>query len=230
MSLSLDGSDARRHDDLRGIPGCFDRTLEAAAYVAEAEIPLQVNTLVTANTLDDMPAIHARVGRMNARRWSLFFLVTTGRGALLPQIEPAQAEALFEWLIEIGPRSSFVLATTEAPQYRRVLAKKQPAGSVLRVPGAGMRDGNGIMFISHRGDIMPSGFLPLTAGSVRDHDPLTVYRKSTLFKNLRDTASFGGRCGACDVKDLCGGSRGRAFAATGDPLAEDPLCLYEPPK
>ena len=229
MSLSLDGSDAHRHDDLRGIPGCFVRTLEAAEYVHEAQIPLQVNTLVTANTLGDMPAIHERVDTMHARRWSLFFLVTTGRGALLPQIEPAQAEALFEWLLEMGPRSRFVIATTEAPQYRRVLAKRQPGGGPPRVPGAGMRDGNGIMFISHRGDVMPSGFLPLSAGNVREQDPLAIYRESALFTRLRDTASFGGRCGACDVKDLCGGSRGRAFAATGDPMAEDPLCLYQPP-
>lgn len=227
MSLSLDGSDASRHDDLRGIPGCFDRTLEAAEYVHEAQIPLQVNTLVTANTIADMPAIHERVGEMYARRWSPFFLVTTGRGALLPQIEPAQAEAFFEWLIDIGPKSRFVIATTEAPQYRRALAKRRQ-GEAPPVPGAGMRDGNGIMFISHCGDIMPSGFLPLSAGNVRQEDPLTIYRESRLFKQLRDTASFGGRCGACDVRDLCGGSRGRAYAATGDPMAEDPLCLYEP--
>jgi AdoMet-dependent heme synthase len=228
MSLSLDGSDARRHDALRGIPGVFDRTIEAAQQVHEAQIPLQVNTLVTANTIEDMPAIHERVGTMHARRWSLFFLVTTGRGALLPQISPAQAEAFFDWLIEMGPKSRFVIATTEAPQYRRALAKKRQGGNTARVPGAGMRDGNGIMFISHRGDIMPSGFLPLSAGNVRDQNPLAIYRESPLFTRLRDTASFGGRCGACDVKDLCGGSRGRAFAATGDPMAEDPLCLYEP--
>jgi MoaA/NifB/PqqE/SkfB family radical SAM enzyme len=162
MSLSLDGSDARRHDALRGIPGCFDRTLEAARYVHEAQIPLQVNTLVTANTL---AAIHECVGTMNARRWSLFFLVTTGRGALLPQIEPAQAEALFEWLLEMGPTSRFVIATTEAPQYRRVLATRRQAGDQTRVPGAGMRDGNGIMFISHRGAV---GRQRARAGS--DHD------------------------------------------------------------
>ena len=159
----------------------------------------------------------------------MFFLVATGRGALLPQIEPEQAEALFEWLFEMGPKSSFVIATTEAPQYRRVLAKKLGGDREPRVPGAGMCDGNGILFISYRGDIMPSGFLPLSAGSVRDSDPLTVYRESTLFTSLRDTASFGGHCGACDVKDLCGGSRGRAYAATGDFLGEDPLCMYQAP-
>jgi radical SAM protein with 4Fe4S-binding SPASM domain len=226
MSLSLDGSDARRHDDLRGVPGCFDRTLEAAQCAHEAQIPLQVNTLVTALTIDDMPAIHERVGAMHARRWSLFFLVATGRGALLPQIEPSRTEAFFEWLIDMGPKSGFVIATTEAPQYRRALAKRRQGDDAMRIPGAGMRDGNGIMFISHRGDVMPSGFLPLSAGNVREQDPLSIYRESRLFTRLRDTASFGGRCGACDVKDLCGGSRGRAYASTGDPLAEDPLCLY----
>jgi radical SAM protein with 4Fe4S-binding SPASM domain len=147
---------------------------------------------------------------------------------LLPQITPTRAEAFLEWLIEMGPKSSFVIATTEAPQYRRLLAKNR-GGHPARVPGAGMRDGNGIMFISHRGDIMPSGFLPLSAGNVREQDPLAVYRESALFMRLRDTSAYGGRCGRCDVRDLCGGSRGRAFAATGDPMAEDPLCLYDPP-
>ncbi len=224
MSLSLDGSDAERHDSLRGIPGVFDRTLEAADMIVDAHIPMQVNTLVTANTLDDLPAIHGVVARMRAKRWSLFFLVTTGRGSLLPQIEPEQAEELFDWLVEMGPKSPFVIATTEAPQFRRYLLQKKN-GSDRRVPGAGIRDGNGIMFISFRGEVMPSGFLPLSAGTVREANPLTLYRESKLFTSLRNTADFGGRCGRCDLRDVCGGSRGRAFAATGDPLAEDPLCM-----
>jgi MoaA/NifB/PqqE/SkfB family radical SAM enzyme len=87
-----------------------------------------------------------------------------------------------------------------------------------------MRDGNGILFISARGELMPSGFLPLSAGSVREQDPLDVYRQSPLFQALRDSSGFGGRCGRCALGDVCGGSRGRAYAASGDPLAEDPLC------
>jgi radical SAM protein with 4Fe4S-binding SPASM domain len=91
-----------------------------------------------------------------------------------------------------------------------------------------MRDGNGIMFISCKGEVMPSGFLPLSAGNVRQTDALEIYRNSDLFTKLRETSHFSGRCGACDYKDVCGGSRGRAYAATGDPLGEDPLCRYEP--
>ena len=228
MSLSLDGSDAARHDNLRGIPGCFERTLAAARQVAAAGIPLQVNTLVTARTLADIPAICARVGEMSAKRWSLFFLVTTGRGALLPQISAAQAEELFEWLYAQGDHVPFVVATTEAPIYRRVVLRHRGARGDAPIAGAGMRDGNGILFLSYRGDVQPSGFLPLTVGNARDTDPLALYRDAPLFRQLREPDGFGGRCGICEYRNACGGSRGRAYAATGDPLAEDPLCAYQP--
>jgi MoaA/NifB/PqqE/SkfB family radical SAM enzyme len=228
MSLSLDGSDAERHDALRGIAGCYDMTMTAAQHVAEAGIPLQVNTLVTADTLPDMPAIRDRVEDMRAKRWSLFFLVTTGRGSTLPQILPAQAEELLAWACDAGRDRSFVVAATEAPMFRRVQLQRQGKAPDAPVPGAGMRDGNGILFISYRGDVTPSGFLPLVTGNVREVDVLTLYRESELFRALRRTDEFGGRCGLCEYRRACGGSRGRAYAATGDPLAEDPLCVYEP--
>jgi len=228
MSLSLDGSDDVRHDRLRGIAGCFDMTMEAAAHVAEAGIPLQVNTLVTADTLADMPAICERVKTMRARRWSLFFLVTTGRGSTLPQITPEEAEELLRWACSLGRSAGFVVAATEAPMVRRVLLQQRGLGPGSAVAGAGMRDGNGILFLSYRGDVMPSGFLPITIGNVRDTDPLTLYRDAPLMRDLRRPDRFGGRCGVCDWREVCGGSRGRAYAATGDPLSEDPLCVYQP--
>lgn len=228
MSLSLDGSDPGRHDQLRGIPGCFAMTMEAAAHIAAAAIPLQVNTLVTATTLADMPAICERVGTMHAKRWSLFFLVTTGRGSLLPQIEPAQAEELLQWVCGLGRGAGFVVAATEAPMYRRVLMQMRGLAPDAAIAGAGMRDGNGILFLSYRGDVMPSGFLPVSVGNVRDTDPLTLYREAPLFRDLRRPDRFHGRCGICEYREVCGGSRGRAYAATGDPLDEDPLCVYQP--
>jgi AdoMet-dependent heme synthase len=228
LSLSLDGSTPERHDAIRGIPGCYDVTMVAARHVADAGIPLQVNTLVTADTLADLPAVCGRAGEMHARRWSLFFLVTTGRGSLLPQITAQQADALLEWLAERNDSTPFVIATTEAPQYRRVLLRRRGIEGDGPVPGAGMRDGNGILFISYRGDVMPSGFLPLCAGNVRDADVLDLYSTAPLFVRLREPASFGGRCGRCEFRRVCGGSRGRAFAASGDPMAEDPLCGWQP--
>ena len=228
MSLSLDGPDAARHDALRGIPGCFDRTLVAAGHIRDAGIPMQVNTLVTADTVDDMPAISERVGEMKAKRWSLFFLITTGRGSLLPQLTADRAEELLLWLYDLGPKVDFVVATTEAPLFRRVQLQRRGQPPDAAVPGAGMRDGNGILFISCRGDVTPSGFLPMPVGNVRETDPITLYRESPTFVSLRDNARFGGRCGRCEYSSVCGGSRGRAYAATGDPLAEDPLCVHQP--
>jgi radical SAM protein with 4Fe4S-binding SPASM domain len=95
--------------------------------------------------------------------------------------------------------------------------------------GFGIRDGNGIMFVSHDGDIYPSGFLPVVAGNVRRDDIVSVYRDSEVFRSLRDVSTFKGRCGRCEYNALCGGSRARAFTWTGDPLESDPLCPYVPP-
>jgi radical SAM protein len=235
ISLSLDGSDAARHDALRRVDGCFDRTLEASRACAAVGLPFQVNTLVSEETLDDLPAIHRLVTDLRAARWSLFFLVAVGRGAVLKPITAEACERLFERLLDLSDRGP-IITTTEAPHFRRVvLERARRAGrGEAAVPhghmghGAGIRDGNGIMFISHTGEVHPSGFFPLAAGDVRRADPVALYRDSDLFRMLRRPDLLTGRCGRCEYAESCGGSRARAFAATGDPMAEDPLCLYEP--
>jgi MoaA/NifB/PqqE/SkfB family radical SAM enzyme len=234
VSLSLDGSDAPRHDALRRVPGCFDRTVAAALACAVAGLPFQVNTLVCEETLADLPAIHAVAAGLGAARWSLFFLVAVGRGTVLRPITAAACERLFEALAEPAGPGGPVVATTEAPHFRRVLEQARrargeaPPARHSMGHGAGIRDGNGIMFISHTGEVHPSGFFALSAGNVRTADPVGLYRESGLFRALRRPDLFGGRCGRCEWREPCGGSRARALAATGDPLAEDPLCLHEP--
>jgi len=235
ISLSLDGSDAARHDTLRGVPGCFERTLIAARASASIRLPFQVNTLVSAETLDDLPAIYEQVAALGAQRWSLFFLVSVGRGAVLQPITAEACAGLFEQLLVLGRAGGPMITTTEAPHFRRtVLDRARHAGRGLAAPphgsmghGAGIRDGNGIMFISHTGEVWPSGFLPLPAGSVRTADPVGIYRDSAVFRGLRLPELLGGRCGRCEWREACGGSRARAFAASGNPLGEDPLCSYE---
>jgi radical SAM protein with 4Fe4S-binding SPASM domain len=232
MSLSLDGPDAARHDGFRGVPGCFDRTIEAARAAVAEGIPLQVNTLVTADTLGDLPALADVVESLGAARWSLFFLIHVGRGLALRQITADGCERLLRWLWRRSQDTDFVASTTEAPHYRRVVLQQTrkaagaPAGPIR--PGFGIRDGNGIMFVSHTGEVQPSGFLPLTAGNVRTASPVAIYRESPLFRGLREPDGFRGRCGRCEFRRICGGSRARAYAATGNPLAEDPLCAYQP--
>jgi len=236
VSLSLDGSDAARHDALRRIDGCFDRTLVSARACAAEALPFQVNTLVSEETLDDLPAIHRLATDLGAARWSLFFLVAVGRGTVLKPITAEACERLFERLLDLSSDAGPIITTTEAPHFRRVvLERARRAGRGLApLPqgnmghGAGIRDGNGIMFISHTGEVHPSGFFPLAAGDVRTADPVSLYRDSDLFRTLRRPDLLTGRCGRCEYAETCGGSRARAFAATGDPMAEDPLCLYEP--
>lgn len=246
ISLSLDAADAPTHDAIRGIPGTFARTCDAARVAAAIGLPFQVNTLVCARTVDQLPALLDLVQDLGAPRWSLFFLVSVGRGELLEPISPQRAEDLLRWLAARRGQAlarGLVISTTEAPQLRRVIAERaapplpsppnpQAPNTLARHPavahGAGIRDGNGVLFISHRGDICPSGFLELAAGNVRRDDLGAVYRDAPLFTALRDPDGFGGRCGLCPFRWPCGGSRARAYAASGDILGEDPLCAWQP--
>lgn len=238
ISLSLDGSTAQRHDGLRGIPGTFDETLRAAAAAGEAGLPLQINTLVTADTAPDLPDVYALVSRLGILRWSLFFLIPTGRGAALRGVSPGESERIIRWLLALEATAPFALKTTEALHRNRVTAERaaragQDAATLAHTPGGrafGVRDGNGIAFVAHDGAVYPSGFLPLAAGNVRLTPIAEIYRSSELFVALRDPARLRGKCGACPYNEICGGSRARAFAATGDPLGSDPLCPYVPPR
>ena len=230
IALSLDGGDAAAHDRFRGEDGSFDETLRAAEAATDAGLPLQINTTVCAETVAQLPAIRERVRNLGAVLWSVFFLVPVGRGRVLDPIAPERADAVMEWLAEVADEEPFGVKTTEAPHYRRVKLQREnadPEGDALRRRG-GVLAGDGFAFVSHTGDIYPSGFLPRAAGNVREDDVVEVYRENDLFERLRDREELGGKCGACEFRHVCGGSRSRAYAHTGDPLAADPLCPYVP--
>lgn len=238
LGLSLDGSNAENHDTFRQVGGCFDWTLQAARWAREASLPLQINTTVTAETAEDLPDIYKLVENLGVVRWSLFFLVPVGRGRLLRQITPTYAEHTLHWLYELSQRAPMQIKTTEAHHYRRVVMQreKQKGKSFEetlqgpRARGFGVRDGNGVVFVSHLGEIYPSGFLPLAAGNVRQDSLREIYRNSQLFRDLRGSASaiLKGKCGRCAFRGICGGSRARAYAYTRDYLESDPLCAYRP--
>lgn len=231
MALSIDGSTAERHDGIRMVSGSFAQTVDAARWARDAQMPIQVNTLVCEQTADDLPAIYELITALGAARWSLFFLIQVGRGKGLEEVSPAHSERICEWLFEKANEGKVDIKTTEAPHFRRVALQHDLAQKPSRVAetirrGFGIRDGAGIMFVSHIGDVYPSGFLPLRAGNVREQSPVEIYRDTPLFRSLRDTEQFKGKCRHCDYRTACGGSRARAFAYTGDPLANDPLCPY----
>ena len=236
LGLSLDGSTAARHDSIRGVPGTFDRTMQAISWATALKMPLQVNTLCAAETADDLPALFELLKPYGVTRWSLFFLIAVGRGKVLEALSPAAAEQLMAWIYETSRHAPFTVATTEAPSYRRVAIERMRedglTGEQIKASGVGrgfgIRDGHGIAFVSCTGDICPAGFLPLAAGNVRKDKLAEVYRHSPLFERLHDPRQFEGHCGVCEFRALCGGSRARAYGATGDPLASDPLCTFLP--
>jgi len=236
LGLSLDGSTAQRHDSIRGVPGTFDRTIQAMKWAHELELPVQVNTLISAETADDIPNVYEVLNPLGIARWSLFFLISVGRGALLHSMSIEESKPLMSWIYGISKTAPFIVATTEAPSYRRFALQRMReegmTGEEIKhsrtYRSFGIRDGHGIMFVSNTGEIAPAGFLPLVAGNIRKDSVVDVYRNSELFRALHDPTAFEGRCGICEFHSICGGSRARAYAATGKALAEDPFCDYEP--
>ncbi|MEF8784046.1 MAG: radical SAM protein [Haloarculaceae archaeon] len=228
LALSVDGASAAAHDDFRGEDGSFEETRAAARAAREAGLPLQINTTVCRRTVEDLPEIRDLVADLGAVLWSVFFLVPVGRGRVLEPISPERSEEVMAWLADVEAGADFAVKTTEAPHYRRVVQQEQADDNSSAGRG-GILAGDGFAFVSHVGDVYPSGFLPESAGNVRETDVVEVYRNSELFETLRDRDALGGKCGACPFRHVCGGSRSRAYAYTGDPTASDPLCPYVPP-
>ena len=236
LGISLDGSDAVRHNAVRGVDGCFDWTMEALDNAGKLGLPVQVNTLVSQETADDLPAVYELLKTKPVMRWSLFFLIEVGRGKTLQPIAPDEGEQLMRWIFDLSLVAPFQIKTTEAPSFRRValsrmLEEGMTTADIKRTPvyrGFGIRDGHGIMFVSNQGDVYPAGFLPLAAGNIRKDNVVDIYRNSLLFRSLHSPEHFHGKCGQCEYRGLCGGSRARAFAWYGDPLASDPFCPYQP--
>ncbi|MDI3297566.1 MAG: TIGR04053 family radical SAM/SPASM domain-containing protein [Bacillota bacterium] len=249
-AFSLDGSRPEIHDRFRGIRGTFDLTMERIGWLRELGIPLQINTTVSRFNADDLPAMAGLVERLGAVRWSVFFLIPTGRARLDDLLSPEEHERILLWLDELSGRVPYDIKTTEGPQIRRIRAVRQAAGGAPGAePGGGIEaatearrrelagvqrsrrpvwDGNGFLFVSHVGEVYPSGFLPVVVGNVRETPLARLYRESPVLRALRDPSRFRGKCGYCEFRQVCGGSRARAYAVTGDYLEADPFCTYIP--
>lgn len=238
MALSLDAPTAMQHDRFRGVPGAFDKTMAAVAWAHEAQLPLQINTVLSAYNFVVLPSMIELVQRLGIVFWEVFFLVPMGRGASLPALTPAQYEAAFARLWALEHSASFLVKVTEGLHYRRFCLEQgsRPA-PVTAVPGMRaaitrasqtVNAGRGHLFIAFNGEVYPSGFLPLAAGNIRHARLAAIYQEAPMFRALRDPAQLKGRCGVCEYRTVCGGSRARAYAVTGDYLAEEPCCAYVP--
>jgi radical SAM protein len=235
LALSLDGSTSELHDTFRGVPGSYQRTLDAVEWCHEAGLPVQVNTTVSRRNFDDLDQMILLLGSLQVVLWSVFFLVPTGRAQLSDLLSAEEHEQVFAKLYSASKRVKFHIKTTEGQHYRRYVLQQK-----ARVPNAksradlissapkGVNDGKGFVFVSHTGEVYPSGFLPLSAGNVLWEPLSQIYQDSPLFRSLRDSSQLNGKCGRCEFREVCGGSRARAYAVSHDPLAEEPCCAYAP--
>ena len=246
LAISLDGPTAEIHDAFRRVPGSYDRTLQAVRWAREIRLPVQINTTITRHNLRHQDSIIALLERLDIVLWSVFFLVPTGRGSAIDLISAEEFEQVFEKLYQTSQRVKFDIKSTEAQHYRRFLLQRRTEerrnGNGHRVPvmlgmstpdgigraPRGINDGKGFVFISHLGEVFPSGFLPVAAGNVRKQSLTYLYRHSPLFVSLRDSGNLKGKCGVCEFREVCGGSRARAYALTGDVFAEEPCCIWQP--
>jgi radical SAM protein len=236
MAVSIDGPDAASHDRVRGVAGSFERSLEILADAADAGIPTQVNTTLTPDNVGRIDEMAEVFGRLGIVMWSVFFLVPVGRAAAAPRLSAAQCEQAFERLWGQSQRRAFAIKTTEAQHYRRYALqhrngaddRRPDAAPARRHRTAGVNAGHGIMFVSHTGVIQPSGFLPIPCGFFPEQHPVQLYQSSPTFRALRDVNRLEGKCGVCEFRRVCGGSRARAYAVTGDFFAQEPDCSYVP--
>ena len=243
LAVSMDGASAGTHDAFRGMSGSFARTLDAIRWANEVGLPVQINTTFSRRNIAEINEIVQLTESLQITLWSVFFLVPTGRGKLDDLLNAEEFEQVFEKLYHLSKTASFDLKTTEAQHYRRYFLQQRvverKAGVTPSVPPSpavdsigraprGLNDGKGFVFISHTGEVFPSGFLPKSGGNIRQQALATIYRESPVFLNLRDTSMLEGKCGVCEFKEICGGSRSRAFALTGNPQAEEPCCSYVP--
>lgn len=229
IAISIDGADARTHDTHRGVVGSFDEALRMIRDAGEIGLPVQVNTTIGPHNVHQVEDIARLLTSRNIVLWATFFLVPVGRGRHQERITPHQYEAIFEKLYRHSMVQPYAIKTTEAPFYRRFLLQRgtNPQQGMMRAP-LGINDGKGVIFVSHTGDIYPSGFLPKKCGKFPLDSVVDVYQNQKVFKQLREEESLEGKCGLCEYRKVCGGSRARAYALTGNYLAQEPDCAYQP--
>lgn len=256
VSVSLDGARRETHEGIRGVPVHFDQTVAALDRLVREGFTVQVNTTVMRDNVEELADVALLLDSLGAAVWEVFFLVPVGRGSEVRAITPEEHEDVAHFLVDAS-RYGFAVRTVEAPFFRRVVAWRIQAGpeqdpaerfglgplygrlarrlrehlgpptGPSRAQSAGTRDGKGIVFVAHDGEIYPAGFLPVSLGNVRRDSIVEVYRSHPLLRAIRE-GRFAGRCGRCEFRDLCGGSRARAYAVSGDPLGEDPACPHVP--
>jgi radical SAM protein with 4Fe4S-binding SPASM domain len=254
VSISLDGPDAETHDRFRRVSGAFDDAVDGFIHLKELGMSMQVNTTVTTHNRERLGEIHELVRKLGADAWHLFLLVPVGCGLEITQtaqLTPRDYEDVLYWIDDLAQTETMEIRATCAPHAQRVrlqreaLAAREALSVKREAPESEKRDtlhevratsqvrrgclaGTGICFVSHRGEVFPCGYLPVSAGNVRKQSFSSIWKDAPIFEELRDPDLLLGKCGACEYRIVCGGCRARAFGQTGIYLYEEPFCNYLP--
>jgi len=238
VSISIDGKDAHSHDTFRQEKGAFDKAMSGIEILKNSGMEFQINTTITTNNLSQIKDILKLAKDIGAAAHHIFLLVPTGRGKDLAAqaITAADYEETLMWFHQESMNCEIQLKATCAPHYFRIMHQNKPKSEKLaKKPGGhfhestrGCLGGITFCFISHVGQVQPCGYLELNCGNVKKMSFSDIWDNSEVFRNLRDYSKYEGKCGRCEFIKVCGGCRARAYEATGDYLAEEPLCLYQP--
>jgi heme b synthase len=238
VSISIDGADAQSHDAFRNEPGAFAGAMRGIDALKSAGMEFQINTTITAANLFQIKDILKLAKKLGAAAHHIFLLVPTGRGRDLADqaITASEYEKTLLWFHQESLNCEIQLKATCAPHYFRIMHQnkikdaepKKKVGGHFHESTRGCLGGISFCFISHVGQVQPCGYLELDCGNVKKQSFAEIWKNSEVFRNLRDLSKYGGKCGRCDFIKVCGGCRARAYEATGDYLAEEPLCLYQP--
>ncbi|MCA9132072.1 MAG: hypothetical protein KDA45_02920, partial [Planctomycetales bacterium] len=219
----------------RGVVGRFVRSLAIVREARDLGVETQINTTLTPANFDQIESMADCFAEFDIALWSVFFLIPVGRAGLMPRLDAKHCEQAFARLWTQSKTQPYRIKTTEAPHFRRYAIQHQSPKSAADdspprafIP-AGVNDGKGVMFVSHTGLIHPTGFLPVVCGVFPLQSLVQVYQDSSIFRSLRDSDRLEGKCRQCEFRNVCGGSRARAFAVTGNMFAEEPDCQYLPP-
>lgn len=248
IAVSIDGLE-KTHDEIRGIRGSFKKSVEVLKNAREVGLSFQVNTTVFKQNIQELPSVAKLCKELNAEMWDVFFLVPTGRAKIEFMPSPQEFEDILCWLYDL--KKFMNVKSSAAVHFRRIevmrdrgempevsslyywlLEETKDLGEERKVKKPDARafvtDGRGMFFISHTGEVYPSGFLQISAGNVRERSVREIYENSEIFVKLKDPNNLKGKCGICEFRFICGGSRARAYAISKDFLAEEPCCVYKP--
>jgi len=239
VSVSIDGANSDSHDAFRRVDGSFDAAWQGVECLKAAHVPYQINTSVAKHNIEELPDILDLVTQRGAIAWHLFLLVPTGCGKEIAEdemIDPADYEMILHWLYHRSKNAPIALKATCAPHYFRVMRQNAKAGGVvpafetqgMDAVTKGCLAGSGVCFVSHVGEVYPCGYLPVSAGNVRRQSFEDIWENAEVFRVLRDDRNLEGKCGYCEYRRVCMGCRARAYGCTGNYLAPEPYCVYEP--